>query len=86
MSVPAGQPLADAAMIIVGPSVTTGRLTGTSSLLPSQASMARNAVFPEGDSWVEAVAPMAPSASVVSSKITMTGDSPNGAAMRCSER
>lgn len=72
--------------MIVGPSVTMGRSTGTSSPLPRQASTAKNAVSPEGGSWEEAVAPMAPSVSVVSSKIMMTGDSPNGAAMRCSER
>ena len=48
--------------------------------------MEENAAFPEGDSWVEAAAPMAPFASAVSSKTMMTGDSPNGAAMRCLER
>lgn len=86
MSVPAGQPSADAATTIVGPSVTTDHLTGTLFPLPSQVSTARNAVFPEEDFWVEAAAPMAPFASVVSSKIMTTGDSRNGAVMRCSER
>ena len=86
MSVPAGQPLADAAMIIVGPSVTTDHLTGTLSPLPNQVSMARNVVFPEEDSWAEAAAPMAPFASVVSSKIMTTGGFLNGVEMRCSEQ
>lgn len=46
--------------------------------------MARNAAFLEEGFWVEAVVPMVPFAFVASSKITMTGASLNGVAMRCS--
>jgi hypothetical protein len=66
-----------------GPNATTDLWTGTSYHHRSPTSMARSVASHEVDFWVEGADPTVPSAFVVSSRITMTGDSLNGVVTRC---